>query len=298
MLLTHPIFVIRLDDNDLTGTVPSELSKATPLEYLIISGNPLDGTIPSQLGQLQELIYLGMDNDQLIGKIPSSLGQLNNLTNLELHNNALTGNVPEGILQNKPYVNFNVYGNQLSDLSTVDGWAICTGISDSTGEEGDHYCNCGSDCLADYGQRCQCDDAQSCCDNYIEQNEIINCILCEEGFTNPEFVVKEWDYTSCADSASNVYDKLDEFGTERQCNKASMEAYRRGCFCPGFIPGKPPKPIEEILEEQPKSPDELLDELPEVIPEPEKPEKPTNLIPQENRTSTGPLTQEEDDMQI
>ena len=213
-----------LDINSLTGTVPSELSKATSLEYLIISGNPLEGTIPSELGQLNELIYLGMDNDQLKGVIPSSLGQLNNLTNLELNNNVLTGSVPVGIVQNKTYSSFNIYGNQLSDLTLVDGQAICTGISDSTGEEGEHYCNCRSDCLADYGQRCDCKEAQACCDTYIEQNDITNCILCEANFSNPEYLVAPWDYISCAD----------EFGREKQCNKAKMEAYQRGCVCPGF----------------------------------------------------------------
>ena len=225
-----------LDINSLTGTVPSELSKATSLEYLIISGNPLEGTIPSELGQLKELIYLGMDNDQLKGVIPSSLGQLNNLTNLELNNNVLTGSVPVGIVQNKTYISFNIYGNQLSDLTLVDGQAICTGISDSTGEEGEHYCNCRSDCLADYGQRCHCEEAQVCCATYIEQNDITNCILCEANFSNPEYLVAPWDYISCADGASRVYITLDEFGREKQCNKAKMEAYQRGCVCPGFIP--------------------------------------------------------------
>ena len=87
-----------------------------------------------------------------------------------------------------------------------------------------------------YGQRCQCEEAQACCDTYIEQNDITNCILCEANFSNPEYLVAPWDYISCADGASRVYIALDEFGREKQCNKAKMEAYQRGCVCPGFIP--------------------------------------------------------------
>jgi hypothetical protein len=256
------------DINSLSGTVPSELSKATSLEYLIISENRLEGTIPSELGQLEELIYLGMDNVQLNGAIPSSLGQLNNLIYLELSNNVLTGSVPEEIVNNT-YINLNVYGNKLSGLEPAKELAICTRISNNTGDkEGEHYCNCGSDCLADYGQRCQCEEAQACCDTYIKQNDITNCIICEAGFSNPAFLVAPWDNASCADGASIVYDKLDEFGTEKQCNAAKMEAYKRGCVCPGFIPpGKPP-------------------------------EKPPGSVQRENPTSTGILPKEEDDMQI
>jgi hypothetical protein len=265
-------FECPLDINFLTGTVPSEVGKATSLKYLIISENPLEGTIPSELGKLEELINLGMNNNQLNGAIPSSLGQLNKLTNLELNNNVLTGSVPVGIVQNKTYVNFNVYGNQLSDLTPVDEWDICTGISNSTGEEGEHYCNCGSDCLADFGQRCQCEEAQACCDTYIEQNGITNCILCEAGFSNPEFLVAPWDFTSCADGATRIYGTLDEFGTEKTCNLAKMESYKRGCVCPDYIPpGKPPG---------------------------NPPGNSQDFVPQENPTSTGMLPKEEDDMQI
>jgi hypothetical protein len=226
----------------LTGTVPTELAKATPLEYLIVSDNSLDGTIPSELGQLKEMVYLGMADDGLSGTIPTSLSQLNNLTNLELNNNALTGNVPKAFFKDKIYDNFDVYGNQLSDLKLVVGQAICSSsISDSTGD-GEYYCNCGSDCLAEYGRRCQCEEAQDCCDIYIEQNNITNCILCESGFSNPELIVTAWN-SSCGDAVNIVYGILDEFGTEEQCNGAKMEAYRRGCVCPGFVPPEKPTAI-------------------------------------------------------
>jgi len=228
----------------LTGTIPTELAKATALEYLIVDDNPLQGTIPSELGQLKEMVYLGISYNGLSGTIPSSLSQLNNLSNLELNNNALTGSVPVGIV-NKTYANFNVYGNQLSELEAVVGQVICSGsISDSTGEdvEGEYYCNCGSDCLAEYGQRCQCEEAQDCCDIYIEQNNITNCILCEGGFSNNELFVTAWN-ASCGHAIGYLYDILDEFGTEEQCNGAKMEAYRRGCVCPGFVPPEKPTAI-------------------------------------------------------
>ena len=205
---------------------------------MIISGNPLEGTIPSELGQLEELIHLGMSYDELSGTIPSSLGQLNNLVNFELNNNALTGSVSLEIANktaNKTYDNFNVYGNKLSNLTDVDGLTICTLISNNTNEDVEHYCNCGSDCLNENGNRCECEEAQVCCDNYIEQNNITNCVVCEAGFSNPELIVPEWDYASCNDTVDYVYDLLAEFGTEEQCNGVKLEINRRGCICPGFV---------------------------------------------------------------
>jgi hypothetical protein len=221
----------------LTGTVPTELAKATALEYLILSGNLLKGTIPSELGQLKEMVYLGMDYNELSGTIPSSLSQLNNLSYFELDNNVLTGSVPEIFFLNKTYDNFNVYGNQLSDLIDVDEQAICSSISNSTGEEGEHYCNCGSDCLAESGQRCQCEKGQDCCDIYIEQNNITNCVVCEaeSEFSNPDFLVAAWGYASCSDAAFYIYEALDAFGTEEQCNGGKIETNFQGCVCPVFV---------------------------------------------------------------
>jgi hypothetical protein len=224
----------------MTGTIPTELGRNTLLEYLIFSGNPLmEGTIPSELGELKEMVFLGLISNGLTGTIPASLGLLIDLTNLELNGNALTGSVPLGIVENKTYVNFNVYGNELSDLELVEGLAICTRISNNTDDkEGEHYCNCGSDCLADYGQRCECEEAQACCDIYIEQNNITNCVLCEAefDFSNPELRVAAWGYASCSEAAGFVYTELDQFGTEEQCDGAKMEAYKRGCVCPGLVP--------------------------------------------------------------
>ena len=205
---------------------------------MIISDNSLKGTIPSELGQLEELIHLGMSYDELSGTIPSSLGQLNNLVNFELNNNALTGSVSLEIANktaNKTYDNFNVYGNKLSNLTDVDGLTICTLISNDTDEDGEHYCNCGSDCLNENGNRCECEEAQVCCDNYIEQNNITNCVVCEAGFLNPELIVPEWGYASCNDALGYIYDTLAEFGTEEQCNGGKLETNKRGCVCPGFV---------------------------------------------------------------
>jgi hypothetical protein len=236
------VFIIHPDVNPLmTGTIPTELARNTLLEYLIFSGNPMEGTIPSELGELKEMVFLGLSSNGLTGTIPASLSQLNNLTNLELNENSLTGSVPLGIVEDKTYVNFNVYGNELLGLEPVKGLAICTRISNNTDDkEGEHYCNCGSDCLKEYGQRCECEEAQACCDIYIEENNITNCIVCEAEFTfsNPDLRVPAWSYAPCSEAASYIYSELYQFGTQEQCEGVRMETYKEGCVCPGFVPAK------------------------------------------------------------
>jgi len=163
---------------------------------------------------------------------------------LDLNDNKLTGSVPVTIVSDRTYDSFNVNGNQLSDLIPVDGQTICTNINNDTGVEGEHYCNCASDCLfVDenfVAVNCQCEEAQNCCDTYLVDNNITNCLLCEAeaGFSNADFVVEDWG-VSCSDGGYYVYFALGEFGTEKQCNDARVIAYTEGCICPNYVPPVP-----------------------------------------------------------
>mmetsp|Transcript_5616 Transcript_5616/g.6068 ORF Transcript_5616/g.6068 Transcript_5616/m.6068 type:complete len:243 (-) Transcript_5616:226-954(-) len=228
----------------------SEFGNMETLDTLDVDDNSLTGTIPSQLGQLQNLIYLGLSLNDLTGTIPSTLDQLINVETMALNDNKLTGSVPVSIVSNRTYVNFDVTRNQLSDLIPVDGQIVCTNTNNATGIEGEHYCNCASDCLVKvteyftrtittnkFGNRCQCEEALDCCDTYFVENNITNCVFCEAegGFSNPDFLVPEWDYFPCSAASDFVYTVSGEFGTEEQCYYAKIEGYERGCICPNYI---------------------------------------------------------------
>jgi hypothetical protein len=85
---------LRLDTNQLTGSISSQLAELTGLHVLSLHDNQLTGTIPSQLAELTALTKLWLGRDLLTGTIPSELAKLTRVTDLELYSNQLTGAVP------------------------------------------------------------------------------------------------------------------------------------------------------------------------------------------------------------
>ena len=97
-----------LSENELNGTIPSELGNLIYLEYLYLSENQLSGTIPSALGILSNLIELSLRSNELTGTIPPELGRLANLEALYLWDNELSGTIPTelGNLTNLEWLSF------------------------------------------------------------------------------------------------------------------------------------------------------------------------------------------------
>ncbi|GFQ01722.1 probable LRR receptor-like serine/threonine-protein kinase at2g23950 [Phtheirospermum japonicum] len=107
---SHDNFVITLllQDNNITGAIPSELGKLPKLQAIDLSDNLLTGQIPSSLSQLKTLQYLRLNNNSLNGAIPMALGNLTQLTFLDLSFNNLSGPVPRHLAKT-----FNVVGNPM-----------------------------------------------------------------------------------------------------------------------------------------------------------------------------------------
>ncbi|KAJ9540289.1 hypothetical protein OSB04_026795 [Centaurea solstitialis] len=105
------IISVNLSNKNMTGSIPSDLTKLTSLEELWLDGNALTGSIPDFMG-CPNLRIIHLENNQLSGHLPSSLANLPKLSKLYVQNNLLSGYVPSGLL-NKNIV-FNYTGN--SDL--------------------------------------------------------------------------------------------------------------------------------------------------------------------------------------
>ncbi len=85
---------LSLDENDLTGPIPSELGNLTSMERLYLDENDLTGPIPSELGNLTSLVRLALSSNNLSGPIPPEFGSLTSLESLSLPSNELTGPIP------------------------------------------------------------------------------------------------------------------------------------------------------------------------------------------------------------
>ena len=83
-----------LSDNNLRGSIPTELGNLTNLTDLELSYNRLEGGIPAALGSLTNLEILDLESNRLEGSIPTELGNLTNLTELVLLLNRLEGSIP------------------------------------------------------------------------------------------------------------------------------------------------------------------------------------------------------------
>ncbi len=88
------ILAFNLGDNNLRGTLPSELGNLADLINLYFQDNQLTGSIPNELGRLTEIQQFWLQNNQLTGSIPAELGQVTGMTELFLGDNLLTGSIP------------------------------------------------------------------------------------------------------------------------------------------------------------------------------------------------------------
>merc|ERR1712187_1056402 len=80
---------LSLENNGITGTLPTELGNLNSLLELTLYNNAITGTLPTELGNLNELEYLYLYNNAITGTLPTELGNLNELFHLFLYCNSI-----------------------------------------------------------------------------------------------------------------------------------------------------------------------------------------------------------------
>ena len=85
---------ILLNDNNLSGSIPSSIEDLSMLQSLSLGSNSISGQIPIEIGNLSELKVIYLPFNQITGNIPSSFGSLSKLERLTLSNNLLNGPIP------------------------------------------------------------------------------------------------------------------------------------------------------------------------------------------------------------
>ncbi|QHO56241.1 putative leucine-rich repeat receptor-like protein kinase [Arachis hypogaea] len=106
--------------NNITGSLPKEISGCASLMYLGLAQNDISGELPSEIGMLQNLTELILWDNQLSGPIPKEIGNLTNLEILALYWNDLVGPIPPEIGNLKSLKELLV-GYIPSELSKIRG---------------------------------------------------------------------------------------------------------------------------------------------------------------------------------
>lgn len=92
--------------NQMAGSIASELFRLSNAKTLLLGNNLFSGTIPSSIAGLSNIVSLDISQNEITGLLPSELGLLTKLSLLKLDNNQLSGVIVTEI-------------GRLTDLSTL-----------------------------------------------------------------------------------------------------------------------------------------------------------------------------------
>ncbi|MFD2561233.1 leucine-rich repeat domain-containing protein [Aquimarina rubra] len=105
---------LRLENNNLVGALPNEITGLVHLQTIWLAKNKLSGNIPAVLGQMNTLTTIRLNQNEFSGSVPPELGGLNNLTGLFLYSNQLTGTIPVELSELSSLLYLNLSYNQLT----------------------------------------------------------------------------------------------------------------------------------------------------------------------------------------
>ncbi|KAF3437338.1 hypothetical protein FNV43_RR20091 [Rhamnella rubrinervis] len=88
------VISLDLSGNNLSGTLPGEVTTLLGLVVLNLSRNHISGHIPESISKLKQLSSPDLSSNRLSGGIPKSLASLSFLGYLNLSNNDVSGRIP------------------------------------------------------------------------------------------------------------------------------------------------------------------------------------------------------------
>eukprot|EP01018_Ginkgo_biloba_P040069 Gb_10377 [translate_table: standard] len=91
--------VLKLDHNLLEGELPHSIGTLKNLQIMSLAVNSLSGFLPRELTSLQKLKLLDLSFNQFYGPLPSRVGDMKSLLRLDVSNNLLNGSVPLSLLR-------------------------------------------------------------------------------------------------------------------------------------------------------------------------------------------------------
>ncbi|ETR71715.1 MAG: hypothetical protein OMM_07935, partial [Candidatus Magnetoglobus multicellularis str. Araruama] len=112
----NQIIGINMFDNNLVGTIPSEIYSLTQLQKLNLSENQLTGSISENIANLSQLTELNLSSNELSGELPSGFYHLTQLEIANLSDNQLTGEISPDITSLTKLIELILYHNQFSGV--------------------------------------------------------------------------------------------------------------------------------------------------------------------------------------
>ncbi|KAJ8451234.1 hypothetical protein Cgig2_014006 [Carnegiea gigantea] len=112
----NELFGLYLNQNLLTGEIPSTISNCRSLEYLSVAHNSLEGRIPIEFRSLSMLKGLYVHENNLSGPIFTTIQNLTSLEELSASYNAFDGIIPDAIGKMKNLSKLGLGSNLLSGM--------------------------------------------------------------------------------------------------------------------------------------------------------------------------------------
>lgn len=120
------VTAIRLENNNLVGVIPADITNISYLQYLVLNDNKLSGDLPSSFGVFQDLIWVYLQDNELTGVIPELIGNSTLMDRLYLYNNQFSGEIPSSLekitsITTIDFSNNNLEGSLPSGMGALKG---------------------------------------------------------------------------------------------------------------------------------------------------------------------------------
>ena len=105
---------IHMQNNMISGAIPTEWTNMPKLEVLHLQNNKLHGPIPPNIGQLKAMKELWLSNNSISGPLPAELGECAALHYAYLDDNRIMGNLPTQLGELKMLHTIRMEGNSIT----------------------------------------------------------------------------------------------------------------------------------------------------------------------------------------
>ncbi|KAJ3304622.1 hypothetical protein HDU76_005148, partial [Blyttiomyces sp. JEL0837] len=105
---------VSLRNNLITGEIPRSFGNLSNLVDLNLSGNLINGAIPESFSNLKKLSFVDLGRTQLTGVLPESLSQMTNLAHLYVYSTNVSGPLPKSLAKLPKLATIGLWNNSIS----------------------------------------------------------------------------------------------------------------------------------------------------------------------------------------